>query len=56
MSSGPSEFTKAASTVYGAMPQVQKAAFKSSEHLETLDVRREGKKIFLRIQKQVSIS
>ena len=51
MSCGPGEFTKAASTAYRTMPQEN---FKSDERL-VLNVRREGKKIFLNIQKQVSM-
>ncbi len=52
-SGGPSEFSKAAGAAYGAMPQAQKDNFKSAERLEILDVKREGKKIFLHIQKKV---
>ncbi len=35
-SGGPSEFSKAASAAYGAMPQAQKDNFKSAERLEIL--------------------
>ena len=51
---GPSVFTKTAGAAYRAMPQAQKES--SSERLEILNIRGEGKKIFLRIQKQVIVS
>ena len=56
MSVGPSEFSRAASVAYGNITQADKDELKTSERVDVLsvkDIKREGKKIFQNIQKQV---
>ena len=53
MQAGPSAFSKAASDAYKSLPPEERDQFKGTERTKLTDVRREAKKIFTRIGKEV---